>query len=230
MALSFEIPAETRDDMGKGASRRLRRLANKVPAILYGAGKPPVNLSINHDFLIKALDHESFYTHILTVAVNGKKEQVILKALQRHPYKLRVLHLDLLRINANEKLTMRIPLHFSGDAEAPAVKSEGGVISHLLGDVEIRCLPADLPEYLEVDLSGLALNQHLHLSELKMPKGVEIVHLTHGEDLSVASAHMPRIIEEEEPVAAEETAEGEVPVVGEEGATEASETSKTPEK
>ena len=229
MALSFEIPAETRDDMGKGASRRLRRLANQVPAILYGAGKPAVNLSVNHDFLIKALDHEAFYTHILTVNLNGAKEQVILKALQRHPYKPRVLHLDLLRINAKEKLNMRIPLHFSGDAESPAVKTDGGVISHLLGDIEVRCLPADLPEYIAVDVSGLALNQHLHLSDLKLPKGVEVVHLIHGEDLSVASAHMPRVIEEEEPVAAtEETAEGETPAAGEEGA--ATEASDTPEK
>ena len=215
MALSFEIPAETRDVMGKGASRRLRRLDNKVPAIVYGAGKPPVNLSINHDFLIKALDHEAFYTHILTVAINGTKEQVILKALQRHPYKPRVLHLDLLRINANEKLTMRIPLHFSGDDVAPAVKTDGGVISHVLGDIEIRCLPADLPEYISVDVSGMKLNEHLHLSDLKLPKGVEIVHLIHGEDLSVASAHMPRVIEEESAEA--EVAADAVPATAEEG-------------
>jgi len=237
MALSFEIPATTRDDLGKGASRRLRREANLVPAILYGAGKPPVNLSVNHDFLIKALDHEAFYSHILTVAINGAKEkqQVILKALQRHPYKPRILHMDLLRIDANAKLTMRIPLHFSTAENAPAVK-EGGVISHLMGDIEVRCLPADLPEYISVDVSNMVLNQHIHLSELTFPKGVESVLLSHDDDQSVASAHMPRIIEEEPaPVAAEgEVAAGEVPTVEEgkegEAATATPAATETPEK
>ncbi|MFU8797716.1 MAG: 50S ribosomal protein L25/general stress protein Ctc [Gammaproteobacteria bacterium] len=213
MALSFEIPAEIRDDLGKGASRRLRREANKVPAVLYGADQPAVNLSVNHDYLIKALDHEAFYTHILTVSVEGQKEkqQVILKALQRHPYKPRILHMDLLRIDIHEKLTLRVPLHFSGEAESPAVKIEGGVISHLMSDIEIRCLPADLPEYITVDLSHLALHQHVHLSELKFPQGVESVLLSHNDDQSVASAHMPRTMEEPTPEG--EIAPGAVPTV-----------------
>jgi large subunit ribosomal protein L25 len=206
MTISFEIPAETRDVMGKGASRRLRRVDNKVPAILYGAHKPAVNLSINHDFLIKALEHEAFYSHILTVEVGGHKEQVVLKALQRHPYKPRVLHVDLLRIDANEKLTMRIPLHFTGGDIAPGVADDGGVISHLISDLEVRCLPANLPEYLALDLSEMALNQSLHLSDIKLPTGVEIVQLGHGEDATVVSLHMPRVMVEEEPVAEGEAA------------------------
>jgi large subunit ribosomal protein L25 len=206
MTISFEIPAETRDVMGKGASRRLRRVDNKVPAILYGAHKPAVNLSINHDFLIKALEHEAFYSHILTVEVGGHKEQVVLKALQRHAYKPRILHVDLLRIDANEKLSMRIPLHFTGDDVAPGVVNDGGVISHLISDLEVRCLPANLPEYLALDLSEMALNQSLHLSDIKLPTGVEIVQLGHGEDATVVSLHMPRVMLEEEPVAEGEAA------------------------
>ena len=173
MSTAFELSAELRQDMGKGASRRLRRKENKVPAIMYGGGEEPISLSLNHNELKKALENQAFYSHILTIHVDGNKQQAVLKALQRHPYKPRILHLDFLRITGKEKIQMQVPLHFVGGDQAPGVKIDGGIISHLLSNIEVRCLPADLPENIEVDLSNLALDQSLHLSDLKLPKGVE---------------------------------------------------------
>lgn len=225
--ISFEVDAVIRHDKGKGASRRLRR-EDKVPAIVYGSDKPAISLSLEHKSISKALGIEAFYSHILTLKTGTDAESVILKAVQRHPYKPRILHVDFQRINANEKLHMHVPLHFIGDAEAPGVK-EGGVVSHIMGDVEVSCLPADLPEYIEVDVSNLAMNQILHLSDLKLPKGVELVALTHDDDKPVVSIHMPRI--EEEPEVVETVAPGDVPAIaqkaeGEEGAAEDQESSK----
>jgi large subunit ribosomal protein L25 len=190
MAISFEIEAQVREDMGKGASRRLRR-AEQVPAILYGAGKEATPLLLDHNKVLVALQNEGFYTHILTLKVGKEAEKVVLKDLQRHPYKPRILHMDFLRIKADEKLKMHVPLHFVGSDIAPGVKA-GGLLSHLLSDVEISCLPANLPEFVEVDVSTLALDKLLHLSELKLPKGVELTALSHGRDLPVASIHLPR--------------------------------------
>ncbi len=210
MAISFELEAQTREDRGKGASRRLRR-KEQVPAILYGAGKEATALALDHNQVIVALQNEGFYTRILTLKVGKDSEKVILKALQRHAYKPRILHMDFLRIKADEKLKMHIPLHFIGTELAPGVK-EGGLLSHLISDVEVSCLPADLPEFIEVDVSNLALDQLLHLSELKLPAGVELVSLSHDRDLPVASIHIPRAEVEEVPVAATEVpAEGSVP-------------------
>lgn len=193
MAISFELEAQVRQDKGKGASRRLRR-AEQVPAILYGASKEATSLVLDHNKVSAALQNEAFYTHILTLKIDNKPEKVILKDLQRHPYKPHILHLDFLRINANEKLKMHVPLHFIDADKAPGVKA-GGLVSHLISDIEISCLPANLPEFIEVDLSGMALNQLLHLSELKLPKGVETVALSHGHDLPVASIHLPHVEE-----------------------------------
>lgn len=204
--LKFELEAEPREDIGKGASRRLRH-ANLVPAVVYGAGESPVSLTLNHDKVAVALAHEAFYSHILTLKVGKKNESVILKAVQRHPAKPRVQHIDFQRVRADQKLHMHVPLHFIGSDQAPGLK-EGGVISHNMSDVEVSCLPANLPEYIEVDLSNLALNQVIHLSELKLPKGVELVAFAHGvegHDFAVASMHIPRVIEEE--VVVEETEE-----------------------
>ncbi len=196
MSTAFELTAETRQDMGKGASRRLRRLGDKVPAIMYGGGEEPVNLSFQHNQLRKALENQAFYSHILTIHVNGNKQQAVLKALQRHPFKPRILHLDLLRITGKEKIQMNVPLHFIGADVAPGVKLDSGIVSHLLSNVEVRCLPANLPEYIEVDISQLKLDETLHLSDLKLPEGVELVALIQGVDtehnLSVVSVHLPR--------------------------------------
>lgn len=197
MAIAYELEAQARQDKGKGASRRLRR-AEQVPAILYGAGKEAASLLLDHNKVLVALQNEGFYTRILTLKVDGEAEKVILKDLQRHPFKPRILHMDFLRVRADEKLKMHVPLHFTGAELAPGVK-EGGLLSHLLSDVEISCLPANLPEFIEVDVSNLGMDQLLHLSELKLPEGVEIVALSHGRDLPVANVHMPRA-EVEEPV------------------------------
>lgn len=192
MALTFEISAQSRNVKGKGASRRLRRTADQVPGIVYGAGQESTCIMINHDYLLKALEHEAFYSHILTLKIDGKTEKVVLKDLQRHPFKPRILHLDLMRVNANESITMRVPLHFVGDDVAPGVKIGGGLVAHLINDVEVRCLPGDLPEFIEVDMANVELDQILHLSDLSLPKGVELVALAHDDNLPVASIHLPR--------------------------------------
>ncbi len=216
MSLNFEIVAETRQDVGKGASRRLRK-ANKVPAILYGAGQPPQSLTLDQDIMLRNLEQEAFYSHILDVKVDGKSQKAVLKAVQRHPYKAQLMHIDLLRTSAKQKLRMHVPLHFLGEDVAPGVK-EGGQVSHQLIETEIECLPADLPEYLEVDLSALPLNGQVHLSEIRLPEGVTIPALAQGEehDQVVASIHLIR-------AAVEETEEGEEGAVGGEPAGEPTE-------
>lgn len=224
-SIKFELEATRRNDLGKGASRRLRR-SDSVPGIIYGAGEPAVSLTLDHKKTLNALSHEAFYSHILTLTVDKKAEKVILKGVQRHPSKPRLLHVDFMRIRADQKLQMHVPLHFTGDENAPGVK-EGGVISHVISDVHVSCLPADLPEYIEVDTSNLALNQTLHLSDIKLPKGVELVAFSHGvegHDLPVVTLHLPRIEEEEVIEApAEEGAEGAATAEGAEGEAPAAE-------
>lgn len=211
----FEIEATVRHDIGKGASRRLRH-QEKVPGVVYGGGKEPVSLTFEHNKVLKALSYEAFYSHILNLNIGSEKEKVILKAVQRHPYKPRILHLDFLRVRADEKIHMHVPLHFIGADQAPGVKGSGGIISHIESDVEISCFPDNLPEYIEVDLSQMQLNQILHLSELKLPQGVEIIALSHGNDKPVVSIHLPRIEEEPEAEAAP-TAPSEVPAIAQKG-------------
>ena len=205
------LEAESRTDIGKGASRRLRR-DDKVPAIIYGAHAAPQNVSLEHNKINRALENEAFYTKILTLNIDGKPEKVVLKSLQRHPYKPRIAHVDFQRISATEKIIMRIPLHFVGSDVAPGVKQAGGIVSHLMSQVEVRCLPADLPEFIEVDLSKLELNQTVHLSNLALPKNVEIISLAHKEDKPVATIYIPAAVEEE-------VAAPTAPVEGEAAAT-----------
>jgi large subunit ribosomal protein L25 len=203
MAVSFELNAEPRDARGTGASRRLRR-AGKVPAILYGGKEAPLAVSLNHNELLRGLDHEAFYSHILTVNVGGTGTHAVLRDLQRHPSKPHVMHVDLQRVSATDKLRMHVPLHFLGEDIAPGVKF-GGMVMHELVEVEIECLPQDLPEYLEVDISGLHVGDSLHLSDLKVPQGLTLVELARGpdHDLAVVSLHARRGGgEEEEPAAA----------------------------
>lgn len=186
----FQVNAQTRQDQGKGASRRLRR-AGQLPAIVYGAGKEPLPIAVRHSEMLRHLEHESFYSHILTLNLDGKTEQVVLKDLQRHPAKPLIMHADFMRVSDTEKITMHVPLHFLNEATCIGVKQEGGVVSHHLVEVEIRCLPKDLPEFIEVDLSHLHLGQMIHLSELRLPTGVEIPALAHGpeHDLPVVAIH-----------------------------------------
>jgi large subunit ribosomal protein L25 len=216
--IKFELEAEVRQDIGRGASRRLRQ-NDKIPAVVYGAGEDAVSLILDHNKTKHAFANEGFYSHILTLKVGKKSEKVILKAMQRHPAKPRITHLDFLRVRADQKLQMQVPLHFIGEEDAPGLK-EGGVISHHESSVEVSCLPANLPEFIEVDLSHLALNDSIHLSHLKLPEGVELVALVHGaegRDAAVASLHIPRAVEEE--IVAVEGEEGAAP---EGEATEAS--------
>ena len=160
--------------------------------------------------MMHQLEHEAFFSHILTIKVNGSSERVVLKDLQRHPYKASLLHIDFQRVSESEELTMRIPLHFVNEDKCPGVKTGGGVISHIMTEVEINCLPKDLPEYIEVDLISLEVGDSIHLGDLKMPAGVVITALQHGGDpsLPVLSVHVPRVVEEpEEAAAVEEGAE-----------------------
>ncbi len=193
MSINFELAAEARHDLGKGASRRLRR-NEKVPAVLYGANKEATYINLIHNEVLKSLAHEAFYSHILTINLDGQAERAVLKDVQRHPSKPRVMHMDFLRINENEKIRMHVPLHFINADIAPGVKQSGGIVSHLMIDVEVNCLPKDLPEFIEVDLKSLHVGEAVHLSDLKLSPGVEVVALTHGaeHDLPVASIHVPR--------------------------------------
>lgn len=175
---NYEFKAEIRSDMGKGASRRLRRQGG-VPAILYGGKDEAVSLTLDHDKIINAADHEGFYSHILTLHIGGKKHQAILKDLQRHPFKPKITHLDFQRVSAKEELHTNLPIHFLGEE---AVKKAGGVVVHQMNDIEIACLPKDLPEFIEIDVSGLEIGDNIHLSQITAPKGVTFVELTRGED------------------------------------------------
>src|SRR5512139_2426917 len=203
MKTSFELVAEFRDAEGKGASRRLRR-ANKVPAILYGGHREPRALALDHTRLLLMLDNERFYSTIINLRVGDVTQAAVLKDVQRHPAKNAVLHVDLQRVMENEKIRIAIPLHFKGESVAPGVK-KGGVVSHLRNEVEVSCLPKDLPEFVDVDLSGLELNQMLYLADLKVPEGVEILELSHGRNSPVVSIHHARA-EEVEAAAAEAAA------------------------
>ncbi len=211
MSNTFELNAETRANLGKAESRRLRRLENKTPAVVYGGGQDPVSLTLSHKDLSLALENEAMYSHILTLKIDGKAEKVVLKDLQRHPYKPVIMHADFLRIKAKEKLNMNVPIHYLNEEEAPGVK-EGGVASHLMTEVEIRCLPANLPEYIEVNVAELAIDSSLHLSDIKLPEGVEFAtELTEDNDQPIVSIHKPRAVTEEVEASAEEgeAAEGE---------------------
>jgi len=204
MSNSFEFKAELRDDTGKGASRRLRH-AGLVPGIIYGAHQDPVMITMPHNELVHNLENEAFYSHVLGIKLGRKKEKVILKDLQRHPSKPFVMHADFLRIDEKEALRVHVPLHFINEAGAPGVKA-GGRISHTLTDVEVSCLPKDLPEFIEVDMAAMEVGQALHLSDLVLPKNVEIPALAQdaSHDLSVVSIHAARVsTEEDETVEAE---------------------------
>lgn len=213
MANQYELAAETRKDQGKGASRRLRRLAARVPGIMYGAGKTPTPIHVGLKELSKALENESFYSHILTIVLDGKAEKAVLRDMQRHPVKNIPTHIDLQRVDENVKLTMRVPLHFINEDICHGVKEQGGEIHHDLSDVEVSCLPKHLPEFLSVDMAAVNMGNHVHLSDIKLPEGVTLVQLAHGHDLAVANVHAVKTAVEEAPAAAAAAApaEGEKP-------------------
>jgi large subunit ribosomal protein L25 len=219
MADDFDLIAEYRDDMGKGASRRLRR-QGKVPAILYGGGRPPRTLAFDQNKVIQQLENESFYSSILNVKVGEKNQAVILKDLQRHPARRQILHMDLQRVVEDEVIRMTVPIHFVNEDIAVGVKQGGGKVSHLMNDIEVVCLPKHLPEYLDIDIADLELDELRYISDIPLPEGVEIPALAQGEEANrpIVSIHIIKemVIEEEEEGLEEAVAAGEVPVAGEE--------------
>ena len=198
MRISFELDAEFRETQGKGASRRLRH-EGKVPAILYGGHQEPRQLAFNHQKLLTMVEDEKLYSSIISVKLGAETQPVIVKDMQMHPAKNRVVHLDLQRVLENEVIRIRLPIHFKGEAAAPGVKTQGGVLAHRMSDVEVACLPADLPEFLELDLSEMNINEAKNLSDLPLPKGVTIPAMAKNDSV-VVSIHSPRA-EEPEPTA-----------------------------
>lgn len=205
MSNEFLIHAEPRENTGKAIAKRLRR-AGRVPAVVYGAGKEPASISLDKKEITHALENEAFYSHILSLKIAGAQsaEKIVLKALHRHPFKPFVLHADFLRVSDKEKLTMKVPLHLIGEDKAPGVKQDGGVLNKLLSEIEISCLPADLPEFIELDVTTLELNETLHLSDIKAPQGVEILALSHDDDQAVVSIHIPKEIPDQDEVSESE--------------------------
>jgi len=189
----IKLNASVRSDEGKGASRRLRRLEGRVPGIVYGGKAEPQSVSVLQKDLLKALENEAFFSSVLSLDVDGKAEQVILRDLQRHPAKPVLLHVDFQRVSADTKVHMKVPLHFLNEDTCKGVKA-GGIVSHTLTELEISAPASKLPEFIEVDLASLEMDGILHISDLKLPAGVESVDLSHGtdHDLVVASVHKPR--------------------------------------
>jgi len=211
MSDHFELSAEVREDLGKGASRRLRRLADKVPAIIYGGDKDPQPLTLVRKDLEKALENEAFFSHVLTIHVGSDKQKAILKDLQRHPAKETVTHADFLRIDENKAIKVNVPIHFINEKKCHGVKIQGGIIQHQATDIEVQCLPSAIPEYIEVDMLDVHTGDIIHLSDIALPEGVTSVALALGEDhdLAIASVIAPKggaEAEEEEAIEVEEEA------------------------
>jgi large subunit ribosomal protein L25 len=231
MSNQFTLDAELRSDKGKGASRRLRR-SNKVPAIMYGADAEPTSLLLDHNQVLRRLENEAFYSHILTIQVDGKAHEAVLRDMQRHPSRPIIMHMDFQRISQDRDIHVRVPLHFINEEKCEGVKLSGGLISKILNEVEVICLPRFLPEFIEIDMTKIQLGQSIHLSELVIPEGVRLAALAHGveHDTAVVSVHKPRAVEEEVKPAAEVAAEGAAaPAAGAEDAKDGKKADKKPE-
>jgi len=242
--MAIEITARKREAQGTGASRRLRN-AGKVPGILYGGDQGPVNIELDHKDLFINLKNERFHASILTLELAGTKEPVLLRAVNMHPFKLQVQHVDFQRVVKDKKIHMKVPLHFVNAESSPGVKDQGGVVSHVLNELDVICLPDDLPEYIEVDLGNLAVGRSMHVRDLALPRGVELA-LHKNENPVVATVIVPALITEEEEAAAAAEAvapseiptteqaappkEGEVPAEGDKAAAKAAEKPEKPEK
>lgn len=204
--MKIEINAKERTSKGTGASRRLRHKGT-TPGILYGGVKDSISLEIDSKELFMQFRHEAFHASILTLNLEGKKESVILRDFQMHPVRNNIQHIDFQRINENEKISVKVPFHFINEDTAPGVKLEGGLVSHIMTEIDISCLPKDLPQYIEVDLGELAMGESIHLSEVKVPEGVELTSLTDENDPAITSISKPKVVVEE--VVAEASEEGE---------------------
>jgi len=210
--MAIEISARKREAQGTGASRRLRRMG-RVPGIVYGGDKDAITIELDHKALYQSLRNEKFHASILTLALDGTKEQVLLRALNMHPFKAQVQHIDFQRVSADKKIHMKVPLHFTNAEKSPGVKEQGGVVNHVMNELDIVCFPADLPEYIEIDLGNLAVGHSLHIREVTLPKGVELT-LSKDENPVVATVVVPaQITEEEEAAAAAAVAPSEVPAI-----------------
>ncbi|WP_374339131.1 50S ribosomal protein L25/general stress protein Ctc [Methyloversatilis sp.] len=187
--MSIEMNVKKRDAQGTGASRRLRR-ANQVPAIIYGGDKAATPITLDHNEIFHALRKEAFHSSVLTLNVEGTKETVLLRDTQMHAYKLQVLHVDFQRVDATHKLHTKVPFHFVNAEAAPGVKLQGGIVSHVMNELDVQCLPSQLPEFIEVDLSGLSVGQSIHVSQVTLPAGVDA--LTHGTDPVIVTLTLPR--------------------------------------
>ena len=223
--MAIEVNAIPREVQGRGASRRLRH-GGRVPGVLYGAGKPAQSIELDHNELAHHLRQESFHASILTLSVNGDKQQVLLRDLQMHPWRAQVLHIDFQRVARDRKIHMKVPLHFMNQEIAPGVKTGGGAVNHVLSEIDVSCLPDDLPEFIEVDLSNLQLGHSIHLSELSYPKGVESTQLRGGDDAVVVTIVMPRAEVEPEPEAVAVEGAVAAPAVPAAGAEKAPEVEK----
>jgi len=207
--MQIEIKASKREGKGTGASRRLRR-AGSVPGVVYGAGKEAIPVQFDQKALFLQFRHEAFHSSILTLDLEGKKEQVLLRDYQMHPVRNSIQHIDFQRVSATEKIHVKVPFHFVNEENAPGVKLGGGLVTHILTEADVSCLPKDLPEFIEVDLANLESGHSIHLSEIKVPAGVEFVQLSHGTDAAVVSIAKPRGGAGDEEEAAE-TAAAETP-------------------
>ncbi len=221
---AFELDVTVRTDTGKGASRRLRRLHNAIPAVLYGAQKEPVSLTIDHDAILHATDNEAFFSHIITLNVGKKKELAVIKDLQRHPARPLILHADFLRVSEDHAIQIRVPLHFINEEKCVGVKTGGGQILKSMTEIDVTCLPKDLPEFIEVDMLEVDLGQSVHLSDIGLPEGVTSVALSHGteSDHSVATVQAPRGGAEDDDIDIEAAEEAEADAAGEDEAEEES--------
>ena len=202
--MKIEVNAQTRDVQGTGASRRLRRVG-RVPGIVYGGDRAPINIELDHKEIYQNLLREAFHASILTLKLNGQSEQVLLRAFNMHPFRPRVQHVDFQRVSQDKKIHMKVPLHFVNAELSPGVKEQGGVSNHVMNDLDITCLPADLPEFIEVDLGNLTVGHSIHVRDLALPRGVEPV-LHRNENPVVATVILPALVTEEEEAAAAEAA------------------------
>jgi len=215
MSKEFELKARIRARTGTGLVRRMRKEGD-VPAVLYGAGKEELSIAINHDILFHSLDKEEFNSAVITINTDGNKEQAILRDVQRHPHKVQIMHADFQRVDAKKAITMSLPIHFHGEEDCVGVKNDGGMISHLMNEVEVTCLPKDLPENIELNVSQLNLGESLHLSDIVLPEGVQITAFTHGDEhehdnavVAIQAQRVEQIEEDEVEVVEGEEAEGE---------------------
>jgi large subunit ribosomal protein L25 len=195
MPVEFVLNAASRGDVGKGASRRLRQGEDlRLPGIVYGGDRPPQMVSLSHRELVKALENEAIFSHLITLTVDGAAEQVILKDLQRHPAKPRILHADFQRVTKDRKIHVHIPLHFINQDKCHGVKTQGGLVQHNANEIYITCLPQDLPEFIEVDMTPYHVGQSVHISDLALPAGVESMALLAGpsHDLPIATVLHPK--------------------------------------